>query len=466
MGGSSGGSQTSTTNTTPWSGQQPYLTDLFRAGQGQFNQGPQQYYPGNTVAPFSPQTSLGFDMTTQRALGGAPYEGAFSNYLTNTLAQPNLNPYAIANMMGSAGQPFSYGQSGNMAGFAGGAVGPYAQQWAGATGYRGLGEAQDFAGTPVASGALPASESFVENTLNDPAARAQLAATARGDYLGSNPYLDAAFNNASSRLTENFNESVLPGIAAQFGASGRTGSGAHALSAGRASGELSDSLAKLASDVYMPAYESERGRQVQAASQLGSQQLGSAQLGGDLFSRLNQAELGRLGLASDLYLGERGLGQEALAGGSQADYMRRALAGDLYTGGLDRQLAAGQGIAGLYGDIGQQQFRAGTLAPSAQAMDYANIDRLLGVGGSMEDQAQRYIDADMARWNFEQQAPWQNLANYANIIYGLPGSYGATTSTQSGQERNRLAGAAGGAMAGASLGPWGAIGGGLLGLLM
>lgn len=45
----------------PWSGQQPYLNDVFTRAQNQFNAGPPAYYPNSTVVPFSNQT--------QQALG-------------------------------------------------------------------------------------------------------------------------------------------------------------------------------------------------------------------------------------------------------------------------------------------------------------------------------------------------------------------------------------------------------------
>ena len=96
--------KTQTQEASPWGGQQPYLQDLFRQGQAQFHAGPQQYYPGATVAPFSPQTQMAMDMTTQRALGGDPSQQAFGNWLTGTLGQPNLNPYQIAQgYQGAAG---------------------------------------------------------------------------------------------------------------------------------------------------------------------------------------------------------------------------------------------------------------------------------------------------------------------------------------------------------------------------
>lgn len=571
MGGKSGGGG-GTQTTEPWSGQSPYLTDVFRQAQNVYRQGPQQYYPGSGVAPFSPQTQQAFDLTTQRALGGSPQQDALGGYITNTLGQGNVDPNQIAQgagqaassiggaqqLLNAAGQPMSLDASSQ---FAGSALSPFTGALAGSTGYGSLGEASQFAGGPSA-GALPASQQFVSGTLgqggpsfgdaasqvaslglgnapdigqlntqfsaNDlnPAAAGQLGATASGAFLGSNPFLDNVFDNAASRVTEQFNEEVMPGIAAQFGAAGRTGSGAQALTTGRAAGELTDSLSQLASDIYAPAYESERNRQTQAAGQLGQlglgagaqslqaqglgstaeqaqqragleaaglglqgglagldaatnlygldlgQQLGAAQLGGDLFSRQNQAELGRLGQASDLYLGERGLGQSAAQSGGQLGLGGAGLAADLYNSGQGRQLQAGGALADLglgglgamqdlYSNIGQEQFRAGSLVPQFTGLQYGDIDRLANVGASVEDQSQRLIDDAMNRWNFQQQQPWQQLGNYSNIINQLPSGLGSTT--KEGASGSRLSGILGGASAGSSLGPWGALGGAVLG---
>lgn len=55
---SSGGSKVQQINSTnaPWSGQQPFLSDVFGRAQNQFNAGPYSYYPNSTVVPFSNQT--------------------------------------------------------------------------------------------------------------------------------------------------------------------------------------------------------------------------------------------------------------------------------------------------------------------------------------------------------------------------------------------------------------------------
>lgn len=98
-------------------------------------------------------------------------------------------------------------------------------------------------------------------------AQEQVNATLQGDYLNSNPYLDAMYNNAASAVTRNYQEAVAPTIAANFGLSGRTGSNmafANAMDSSRDT--LSRNLGGLASNIYGGAYENERGRQMQAAS--------------------------------------------------------------------------------------------------------------------------------------------------------------------------------------------------------
>jgi hypothetical protein len=123
-------------------------------------------------------------------------------------------------------------------------------------------------------------------------------------------------------------------------------------------------------------------------------------------------------------------------------------------------------------DLSQQrahQFGVAGLAPTLANQDYVDLQALGGVGGQVEDLAGRLMEDQAARWDFSQNAPQTNLDNYiARITGGYPG--GTQTNTTP-TYRNRTAGAAGGAMAGAQMGsafgPWGtaigAIGGGLLG---
>ena len=92
----------------------------------------------------------------------------------------------------------------------------------------------------------------------------QLNQTIGGGYLGSNPYLDSMFNSAASGVGRQFSQNVLPGIASMFSGAGRTGSGAEAGAADRATQAYGDTLGRMGSSIYGGAYESERGRQMQA----------------------------------------------------------------------------------------------------------------------------------------------------------------------------------------------------------
>ena len=98
------------------------------------------------------------------------------------------------------------------------------------------------------------------------AATGQLQGTLQGDYLNSNPYLDAMYNSAAGRVTDHYQEAVAPSIAAQYGLSGRTGSNAaFANSMQNSQLALGDSLASLSANIYGTNYQQERDRQMQAA---------------------------------------------------------------------------------------------------------------------------------------------------------------------------------------------------------
>jgi len=124
MGGSS---QSQQQNKDPWSGAQPYLLDIENQAQSLYNKG-SSYAPFSTVAPFSPTTQAGLNLTTQRALNGSPVVnqadqslmGLLQNnagtnnpalqYLGGTAsgATLNSNPYIDQNFRDAAGQIGNY----------------------------------------------------------------------------------------------------------------------------------------------------------------------------------------------------------------------------------------------------------------------------------------------------------------------------------------------------------------------
>lgn len=104
------------------------------------------------------------------------------------------------------------------------------------------------------------------------------------------------------------------------------------------------------------------------------------------------------------------------------------------------------------GDYQAERGRQQQLVPFAgqlAAQDYADIGQLANVGAQQEALAREYA-----------MQPSNELDVYLSRLSGMPGS---TVTQQIPMERNRLAGALGGAQMGSMFGPWGILGGGILG---
>jgi hypothetical protein len=189
----------------------------------------------------------------------------------------------------------------------------------------------------------------------------QLGQTAAGGFLNANPYQQAMMEAATRPLTQQFSQSVLPGISSLYSKSGRLGSGAMERALGTATEAYGRSLGDITSNIAGTQYQQERGLQQQA--------------------QLQQAQLA--GLAPQFY-GQQFLPSQALA------------------------------------QVGSQQE-----AISAQP-----------------------LQEQLARYQFGQQLPYQQLQGYLSSVYGTPlGSYGTQT-TNAPTYQNRGAGIFGGGIAG------------------
>lgn len=134
-------------------------------------------------------------------------------------------------------------------------------------------------------------------------AQGQLGATASGVYLGQNPYLNAMYGQAANQMTEQFRNSVIPGIDAKFGAGGRAGSGMHAAYMQQANNNLGNQLGGLAANMYGNAYNTERDRMVGAAGTLQGGALSGMSGLGDLYGRVS-ADQGQAGQLSGQLSGQ------------------------------------------------------------------------------------------------------------------------------------------------------------------
>jgi len=98
---SGGGSTTTTTQSAePWSVQQPFLEEGFKAAESGVLDRPQEYFPGSTVVPFAPETTAALGVQTNRAMQGSPLLGGAQDYTSNVLSGQYLDPSSNPFMSG------------------------------------------------------------------------------------------------------------------------------------------------------------------------------------------------------------------------------------------------------------------------------------------------------------------------------------------------------------------------------
>ena len=102
----------------------------------------------------------------------------------------------------------------------------------------------------------------------------------------------------------------------------------------------------------------------------------------------------------------------------------------------------------IYGDERQRQLQAASLAPQMAQQDYTDIQALKGVGLEREAQAGAELQEDISRFQYEQQAPKDALAQYMALVSG--GGYTDTTQ-RTPIYRNRTADILGGASTAAGI---------------
>lgn len=235
----------------------------------------------------------------------------------------------------------------------------------------------------------------------------------QGGMLNANPYLDAAFGQAASRVGQQFTKTTMPGIASMFSQAGRYGSGAMQDVTSQAQQNLGDTLSNLATNIYGRSYATERELQQQALEQLGMD-----------FSRERALQLSSLGMAP------------GLAG---ADYFDLGQLGQLGA----QQQAYQQSL--INADINRWDY-----AQNLNAQKLAQLNALLQGGGAYAGLSSM-TTAPGAAGN-----PLMGAAGGALAGYQLASMFGGAATGAAG-------GAAGGAAAGSSLGHWGALAGAVLG---
>jgi len=142
---------------------------------------------------------------------------------------------------------------------------------------------------------------------------------------------------------------------------------------------------------------------------------------------------GRLGSGSM----ERALGTATEAYGRSLGDITANIAGTQY-----------QQERGLQQQAQLQQAQLAGLAPQFYSQQFLPSQTLAQVGAQQEAIAAQPLQEQLARYQFGQQLPYQQLQGYLSSVYGTPlGSYGTQTTTAPTYQ-NRGAGVLGGALAG------------------
>lgn len=131
-------------------------------------------------------------------------------------------------------------------------------------------------------------------------------------------------------------------------------------------------------------------------------------------------------------------------------------------GGINQQVLTrelGKTAADVYGgnyESERQRQQQGLLfAPQLANQDYFDIDQLADVGAAREGIEGQQLQENIDRFNYNQNAPAENIRNFVGLLNGAGGSYPTSTATTP-YYKNRASTALGGAALGAGLlGPMG-----------
>ncbi len=335
---------TTTNKTEPWDGAKPYLLDQYANIDQAIKNGNPAYYPGSTVIDQSDATKAAQQSIIKTATNGSPLIGNAQSAVNGITSGAAFDPTG-ANTL-KAG-----------------------------TNYTNEGVAATKSLSDILSG-------------NANPATAMLQGTANGDYLNSNPHLEAAIKKANDPLIQEYMSKVAPGIDSQFAAGGRNGSGAFAMTRNNSDKTFANALADQTAGIMADNYATERQNQIGAQNSIGSLY--------DKNANTALSAAGQLGAQSQGQQDSRNSAASALMSGQNAQ--------------ANTQLA-GAGMAG-----------------GLRELDYMDADRLAGVGAQQDAYKDLQLQADIDRHNYNQNKDMTNASNFVNVLNG--GGYNSQTTTK------------------------------------
>ena len=261
---------------------------------------------------------------------------------------------------------------------------------------------------------------------------------------GENPYLQQQIDAASSDALRNYNTAIRPQMDAAMAQSGSFGNSGLQQVQAQQQTDLGRQLGNISSGMRMQDYTTRQGLQENAVNR---QFQGGQQLQQNLYNSGAQQ-------AQNQFTGGQQLQQNAYNAGSQ-------MQNQLFTGGQAQASAQNN----MFQNQQAQQMQALSMAPQFAQADYTDANAMMNVGNTLQQQQQNQNNADYQNWQNAQN--WnknqtQFLGNALGFNFGQN-----STQTQNQPSGSKLGSAVGGALAGygATGSGWGALAGGVAGLL-
>ena len=470
-----GSSSTSTQKSEPSDFIKPYLSEAMGGAQEQYKAGMPKYYENSTVAGFSPETQAALSAMSRQGMSGIDQRAqsmAGSNYAMNQFAGGGLGDWGTVDQMRNLGLTNNYGQDRGVANIMsrmgqgtdlalnlqnrtgdvvanGGGVGSFSDSRVGDLSKAGPNTLAQFRGDvgDIISGQAQA--------LNP--AMIPLMDTAGGGYLNANPYLNQAFSKAADNVTRAYQTSTAPAIDSAFSrSSGALRSGAAMNARDQAQENLGKTLSGLATDIYGGNYANERQNQLSAANSLGNlyqsglglrtSAAGTSAGQGTADASTRLAATGQIANDMSGDAARRLQASNAMTQAEQGDLNNFMAANDrlsqAFNTGADRQMSALNSANNMYNASRAQQLQALGMQPGflqqQQEMNYTDLNNALGAGQMRDQKAQDVLNADIARWDYNQNAPRNNVNWYLNSINGIPGQTNSSITQQGGNPLGML----------------------------
>lgn len=404
----------------PWSGAKAPLLDVYKQYGEALKNGQPEYYKGSTIADQSQATkdaNAGAEALVRNGTGQQSLANA-----NNAVANIAAGGTAPGNATLNAAQNFS--NPGIMATL--GAMTNINTNFSNPA----MGNAQALSNStnPALAGAQALAGSSSANPQGT-----NLAAMAAGQNIGNNPYLEASIGNQTQKIADQLRNTTLPGLQSAATLAGRNGSGAFARQVNSATDTAANQMSKVATDMYANQYNQDVASQLAANQQVGSAY--NSNFSNNLNANQNLANVGNMQnqaqLAGTQLYGNLADSQNTANQNANAQYLAAA-------GQLGSQATAQQGVRtdaasslNQQHNAGQQtQLAAAGMAGETYQNQYLPYEMLANIGSQAGTRAQDELNAKIQEWDFTQQMPLQQLANYSNILNG--GNYNTTTSTTTG----------------------------------